>query len=308
MILIGSRSLFIRNPKLLTRAPIDFDFVSTREECQEWIEKNKHKIGATKEPYEIDGNKVILEGKTNVEFEIIQAGTSSELLDELVYNDPKSIETAFGMVPTTNLLFTIKDSHKYKKFHSASNHFWKTARDWHILKAYGCEIEERYKEFHNLRSQETYSYLHPNLNVSKENFFKDDAVHYEFEHDDIHQAVAIGNRPAYTYYLKDGSEVLSSRKKFFECSEEVRLNGVIEEASVLALERSIIPFPNYWTTDFAFQFALSKVASSITSGFFRQYCFENIFTALKLYKEKHSDYYKRFQKVLNEGQVRRTQT
>ncbi len=58
-------------------------------------------------------NKMIVEGSTNCEFEIIKPDTSSYIMEELVAQD--HIETPFGMVPSLDMLFTIKSSHKYLK-------------------------------------------------------------------------------------------------------------------------------------------------------------------------------------------------
>jgi hypothetical protein len=121
-----------------------------------------------------------------------------------------------------------------------------------------------------------------------------------YDHDDIHRSVAHFEKPAYLYYLKDGEQVQCDKEKFFSVNEEIRLFGCVEEAMVLALERSLIPFPNKLTPKQAFLFALSKVASSITSGWFREFCHSNIFEVIKLY---HDDYYEKFQKDLAEGKI-----
>src|ERR1700722_12628485 len=108
MILIGSRSTALRMPQALKRNPLDFDFVGTKDEFDQWLETNKDKINITK-VYELpEYNKWIIEGSTNIEWEVITTGHSSELLADLVYNDKESIETPFGYIPNSDLLFTIK--------------------------------------------------------------------------------------------------------------------------------------------------------------------------------------------------------
>ena len=72
MILIGSRALSIRNKSLLRSYPKDFDFVCSKEEFDIWIDKNFSKVNPTK-IYELpEYNKWIVEGSTNLEFEIIK--------------------------------------------------------------------------------------------------------------------------------------------------------------------------------------------------------------------------------------------
>jgi hypothetical protein len=306
LILIGSRAAKLRLGDVFTRPCTDFDWVATKEEFDQWMETSSHKVNPTK-VYELpEFHKWIVESKsTPCEFEIITPGHSSELLRDLVENDPTTIETPFGLIPNLDVLFTIKDSHKYKKFQQSSNGFWKTAIDWTIMKHMGAYVRPEYQEFSKLRQQESYAgQKHPKLNVSKDNFFKDDGINYQYNHDDIHEAVKIYDRPAYTYYLKDNQPVLCDKNKFFSVSEDIRLAGGCEEALTLSLERSYIPNKNVWTSDFIFKFALAKVASTITSGFFREYCFNNLFQIIKLYEQTSKNYCEKFEAALAAGKVR----
>lgn len=296
MILVGSRALALRARNLLARAPKDFDFVCTREEFDQWMEKQSMKVNPTK--VYAEKNKMIVEGSTNCEFEIIEPGTSSEMLADLVNNDSQTFDTPFGKVPNLDMLFTIKASHKYLK---NSPHFWKTVVDYHTMKHFGAKVRPEYQEFLKLREKETYTYKHPNLNQTKEGFFSDDNIQYVWDHDTIHESVARGERPAYTYYMKDGSQVQCDKSKFFALPEQVRMNGVVEEAAVLAIERSLVPHPGVKTPDDAWKFALMKVCSSITSGWFRAYGYENI---PQILKQNPKGYWEKFQEDCKTGKVK----
>lgn len=305
MILIGSRALALRSPRdekgrplLLMRKPVDFDWVCTREEFDKWLSENGSKVNPTKVYPEMDGKKMIVEGSSNCEFEISRPGSSAEMLINLVTKDPETVETPFGLIPNMDMLFTIKSSHKYLR---NSPHFWKTLVDYHIMKKVGATIRPEYQEFHKLREKETYWYKHPKLNQTKDNFFADDAIQYVYDHDTIHESVARGERPAYTYYMKDGAQVDCDKEKFFALPEQVRMNGVIEEAAVLAIERSLVPHPGVWTPEYAWKFALSKVCSSITSGWFRAYAYEN---ALEILKQYPLGYWEKFQADVQLGLVK----
>jgi len=307
MILIGSRALAIRAPHLLTRQPNDFDFICTMSEFEQWYNENKELVMPCEVYPEVSGNfsKMIIESltkgaTTNCEFEIVQPHKSSELLCSLVKSDPNTIETDFGLVPSIDVLFTIKASHKYLR---NSPHFWKTLADYHTLKRAGAKIPDTYKEFFKVREEETYYYKHPKLNQGKDTFFADDGVKYIYDHDTIHKSVAmLDGIPAYTRYMKDGAEVACDKTKFFALPREIQLAGVVEEAAVLAIERSLVPFPGVWTPKFAWRFALSKVCSSITSGWFREFAYENAFDVLKLYPE---GYWEKFQRDVESGLVRK---
>jgi hypothetical protein len=278
MILIGSRALALRAPYLLTKKPVDFDFVCSEEEFTQWLNNNEKKVAPNK-IYSIH-NKQIVEGLVNCEFEIVGQQPSTQMLVDLVNNDPETMETSFGKVLSLDLLFTLKCSHRYLK---NSPYFWKTLLDYHRMKFAGAKVKEAFQDFLKVRERETYNYSHPKLNVSKDNFFKDDHIDYKFDHDTLHQAVALYGQPAYLSYMKDGEEVKSDKKKFFQCSREIQLAGVIEEACVLAAERSLIPHPGVWSPEYAWRFALSKVCTSITSGWFREFAYENALDILKMY-------------------------
>lgn len=300
MILVGSNALKIRAPYILKRNPKDIDFICTLDEYNTYLEVNKNKMRIDK-AYDITKPKLvkIIEGDPICEFEIVEPGKSSELFTKLVDNDPETIITKEGYkVPSLDLLFTLKSSHRFLR---NSPHFWKTMVDYKLMQAAGAEIKEEFKEFYKMREDETYWYKHPSLNQSKDAFFSDDGIKYVYDHDSIHESVKIFDRPAYTYYLKDGSEVQCDKNKFFACPKEVQIAGVIEEVRVLGLERSLINYPGVKTPKEAFIFALSKVCSSITSGFFREYAYQHAFEIIKDYKE---GYWEKFQQDVVDGKVK----
>lgn len=176
MILIGSRALMIRAGGILNRKPADFDFICTNQEFDEWLSRNRRKIGSCK-IYAEDTkfNKMIVESnitdsRSHCEFEIVEPFKSSELIDNYVKNDPDTIETEFGLVPSLNVLFMLKASHRYLK---DSPWFWKTLNDYHIMKRAGAKIKgyPALEEILKKREKETYTYLHPKLNQSKNSFF-----------------------------------------------------------------------------------------------------------------------------------------
>lgn len=288
-------------PQILNRRPLDFDFICTRDEYDYWIDKNLSKINPTK-MYAISDSKLVVEGSTNCEFELIVPGTSSELLSNLVANDDQSLDTPFGLVPSFDLLFTIKQSHRFLK---DSPHFWKTAIDWHRMRLAGAVVRSEYNEFLKLRETETYAKQnHPKLNKSKKDFFDENVNGFLpiYDHDSIHKAVALYDRPAYTYYMKDGSEVLSDKTKFFNSSREIQMAGCYEEITTLFFERAICPHREIWRgkEKQVWLLAASKTASSITSGYFRTFLYDNLFDVIKMYDESVLE---KFEKAVQSGIV-----
>lgn len=313
MLLIGSRALVRNNPELESqRKCVDWDFICTLDQFRQW---HRHHKGRLQFAVPTQGGKYYHardKDGMNYEFELAWPGTSAEaLLNEYGANNWQIPVTA-----PNGVLYAIKMCHRYKR---NSPHFLKTMKDIHYLRGVITRKEERlaYGAWAKLRESESYDYAHPKLNVTSGEFFTGDGVNYVYDHDSIHLAVALTvdadydntphdqhlpimvNTPAYTYYMKDGSEVMTSKEKFFSVEERIRLYGVYEESCVLALERSQIPHglgkEGGPSARWSFEMALMKVCTSITSGWFREYAWENYQKVLDLYEEQgENDYIERF--------------
>jgi len=204
-------------------------------------------------------------------------------------------EVVYANVDT---LYMLKMSHRYKK---NSPHFLKTMKDIQIFREEGACIPDY--DLYEARMDATYEYAHPNLRRTKEEFFITSGdLKYEYDHDSLHQAVAHLPRPMYTYYAVDGEQVLSDRSKFEGLSSDYERNlGVIEEAYVLALERSVIPFGT--NQDVAFYMALEKVCTSITSGWFREWAWEHYSDVVRIYEMDNAvaSYVTKFNRAVESG-------
>lgn len=201
-----------------------------------------------------------------------------------------------------NTLYMLKMSHRYLK---NSPHFRKTMTDIRKMRDMGAFIPAELEELYKARMKATYNYAHPKLNQGKMDFFSDDGLEYVYDHDSLHEAVKHLDLPAYTYYMEEGAEVNCSKEKFFAADKMVRLYGVLEEALVLALERSVIPHDT--PADKAFSIALMKVCTSITSGWFREYAWENFDQVVHLARTdfySNYNYVKKFQEGVENGTVK----
>lgn len=312
MLLVGSRALVANNPELVgVRPTVDWDFICTLDQFKAWHKANKVTLqfavptqgGKYYHARDKDG--------MNYEFELAWEGTTAkEMLDWNRSDDGTKEQT----VASNFDLFMLKMSHRYKR---NSPHFLKTMSDIRYLREKNSGLKNMMNDFSKWlpedqdwfkrREAETYTYAHPKLDVTSKDFFTGDGVQYVYDHDSIHLAVALLSNaysdkikhPAYTYYMKDGSEVMTSKEKFIMAPEHIRLYGVYEESCVLALERSQIPHglgkEGGPSARWSFEMALMKVCTSITSGYFRQYAWESYDKVMALYEELgEDDYIKRF--------------
>jgi hypothetical protein len=302
MIIIGSHALAFRL-SLTKRVCRDYDFICNYHEFDRWV-KSRDDL---KVCYPIDdAKKMIVKTSSEIyEFEMAWEWSTAQAFLELVENDPETKKAHWikpnvtAKIPSLNALYTLKMSHRFLK---NSPHFKKTMSDINLMKQNGAKISDYYKDWYKERQKATYTYNHPKLNQNKADFFDlNQGVTYHFDHDSIHVAMAHLDKPAYEFYKSADAEVMCDKKAFFNGPEEVRLYGVLEEAYVLALERSQIPFKGKVDPKRSFDIALEKVCTSITSGWFRAYAYDNYDKVKSLYDP---EYVTRFWKAVELGIVK----
>jgi hypothetical protein len=304
MIVIGSTALNYHIPGI--RPPVDLDLVGTYDELTEF----RKTFEATTFYPIAQGKKMFMRSRDGriAEADIAWEGSAAERLrDFILADDGTHVEERRNgltfVYPSLNVLYLLKMSHRYLK---DSPHFLKTMRDIQLLRKYNAVIQEEHHPFYLKRMADTYTYNHPKLNVSKDNFFDAEAtgVKYTYDHDSIHEAIKTLVVPTYQLFKNDEQEVMCNKELFFAAPEDVRIRAGMEEAMVLAIERSLVPFPGVLTPSEAFNLALMKVCTSITSGWFREYCWENYDKIQELFSF-YSDYFEQFQKGLKSGVVKK---
>jgi hypothetical protein len=290
MLLVGSQALILRGYNL--RKPSDFDLFVTPDELKNLVSKYNMPVKHLKDTKFLS----VWDGMP-VELEVGLLNNSTDVLLNRHYDQTAKLPFGEAQVADLNTLLTLKMSHRYLK---NSPFFNKTMEDIKFLRSKGAFVPEELKQTLKLRETETYTYKHPSLKQGKETFFEEKETFYVYDHDSIHRAVALGEAPAYTYYIEDGAEVNCSKQSFYAVSQEIRLRGVLEESYVLALERSQIPFNWEPAPLDSFLKALEKVCTSITSGWFREFAWENYDTVKGMY---NPDYIDKFKKSLSEGKI-----
>lgn len=295
MILIGSCALqqYVTLPA--NRKIADQDYVGTYDEAMEF----RKQVGA-KVCYPINEGKSIYmkaSGGAIIEVEIAWPDSMAERLVDFVMQQGDTLCIKHGLyAPSLDFLYMLKMSHRYKK---DSPFFKKTLDDILWMRSVGAKLREHHEEFYKQREKETYTNTLPKLNQDKGGFFRDNI--YTYDHDTIHVAVALGVRPAYLEFKPTDSEVMVSKKMWDELPLHIKLNAAYEEICVLALERSIIPFPGKKTYKEAFDLAHAKLATSISSGWFREFVWENYYRIQAMYSD---EFVNKFNEGLASGVVK----
>jgi len=181
---------------------------------------------------------------------------------------------------TYELLYIIKAGHITFPHREWNKHI----TDYHILRKLVNPEDLLTKEYIKLHRQTTSDRLKittPKLKgVSKAEFFDDAVVKY-YEHDYIHACMAHKEYPMYTYMQHDHNIVECDKNLWDQFTYEEKIQCVLEECYVIALERRIIPLkregkilPHALE---AFKWALYRVCTTLCSGWFRRFAIDNYF-------------------------------
>ena len=118
-------------------------------------------------------------------------------------------------------------------------------------------------------------------------------VKKHFEHDLLHELVAHKHQPMFKFMQKDGT-VECHRDLWDNLSFDDKVSAVLEEAYVIGLERHIVPTimdkQNGYPPFQAFKWALFRICTTLTSGFFRRFAIENYFTILNRFNKSRMLY------------------
>lgn len=296
ILVIGSRAL--HKAGLIPQSDIensDWDFISLKHDWDSFRNKMNGYVVEVKAP-DVEAFSCIHNGKkTFFESYIVTPETTNTsnylaLMYEWQNPNNQKDELSGFYWASPELCLALKLSHRYKK---NTKHFRKTMRHINYLMNRGVRLNDKLELLKDMREKETLNYAHPVLDTTKEKFFVDDF--YIYDHDTIHESVKLLDQPAYKFYMKENSQVMTDKEKFFSLPEEIKLAGVYEEACVLALERSQIPYGDRCSPEESFKMALEKVCTSITSGWFREYAWNNYHNVVAIYnKMGKDDYVKRF--------------
>lgn len=178
-------------------------------------------------------------------------------------------------------LALIKRSHLYRdlSFGKHIAHYHKFL-ELYMLSARQDDIHflnERIKE-----TEKTYPQHKISLNKSVEDFF-DDGVNKVYDHDMLHELFAYEDEPMYRKMQEDHSKAFCSVDMWNKFTPEQKNRAVAEETYVIATERVLVPQRWEKPTKMAYNYALTKVCTTLTSGFFRDWAIDHYPEILALF-------------------------
>lgn len=124
----------------------------------------------------------------------------------------------------------------------------------------------------------------PNLKQSVEKFF-DDAVTKKYDHDYLHTLFAVDGVPMYSKMQRDGSTVWCEKDLWDTFTHDEKLRTVMEETSVIATERFLVPSNWECFLPRAYNKSLEKVCTTLCSGWFRDFAIEHFIEVLAMKDE-----------------------
>lgn len=307
MIIIGSRALssYFEIEKFEQRLKkSDFDVIMSYEDFFNWCNQFKDDIVEMFPKSHNKYNVKIMKNGKKIQYEIelgFENTSSLYLLDNIEEVTDNTLIDNFGIkwhCLSLPYLMLMKKSHLYFPVH-----FFKNINDYHFIKEHIGEVNENdiMKTFFNLRKKEAVEkfknrYSTPKLNMSNEDFFKisGKSKGRVFIHDDLHKIVQHFDKPIYEMLKHKNKSNLAWCEKdlFFNLPFEYQIKCVQEEAYVIALERYIIPkIGEYENLFWCYERALMRICTTLCSGFFRDFAFENYPKILKSYSK---DFYDKF--------------
>lgn len=291
MLIIGSRAAhhYISG----FRKPHDWDVICTPAEYTSFTKLNPElkKYVLVKHPKK----SILRMPKLQIEFEIAIPGSSGEELlnriNECEFNlDLMPIDKfpvrVFSEIryASPGILYLIKKSHVGYQIH------WdKNIQDYSFLQRVIKPADIEFcslvlEKFMDMRAQEMKDRFskRKKIDLDRDNsqFFNvtQNSVKRKYSHDLLHKYTCYYDTPLYEKLKVDKTKAAVDEGLWNKLSYEDKLKAVREEAFAIALERKIIPAKEKnqeWNRTDAFRWALMRISTNLTDGFFQQFALNN---------------------------------
>lgn len=294
MLIIGSRALqyYAQERGVPFRSPGDTDVICTRNEMLSFCSARKLALKHVRIGHYLTQTAP---GR-HMEFEITEDGIATS---GHYYQSVTGDRNGLLQIAPLDVLFSIKKSHRF-----IPKQWKKHIQDYHLMKSWG--LEDMYPAATALRRKEYENFKTPSLNKTADEFFDDHVSNHTFVHDDIHAIMAYREKPMFEYIKVDTNLVKCSKEKFYALNPMFRIFCVLEEAYVIALERAVIPMlyegKKLADSESALDWALFRICTTLTSGWFREYAVEN-YPAISAARDPF--YARNFLSAVESGKIRR---
>lgn len=309
MVSIGSRALKFWFPDL-PREPKDYDVVGTYEELQHYVRYNYEKIKYSKVSRPGEKYFIKLHAGPCIEFELVGNKDSCAGIVQIsrVLDAPQVLFSEVNLqcqIAPPEVLMAVKKSHLSAPLKNWDKHII----DYHFLKNKGVSVYGQFDwNVYTPRLYETserWSTKAAKLDMTNEEFFdkSEPKVKRYFVHDDIHQAIAYYQKPLFTNMKKDQSKAACDVHLFQALSPLDKIRAVREEAFSIALERRVIPAimdSKPFDQTEALKYALFRICTTLTGGWFRGFTQENYPEILDV----DVDYVAKFRQAYAAGTIR----
>lgn len=305
MVVIGSRAMHYWYPQ--TRIPKDYDVIGTKEELVKYLKDNYDLVSSCKISRPGKYMIKLLAGQS-LEFEVtdpyVPPGSCQTVLSRSRYQ-PTVLYSEVNLectVASPEILLAIKKSHLSVPLKRWGKHM----EDYHFLKS-KVRVDQLVFVHRILETQERITKRSANLNMTNEEFFakSQPSVQRYYIHDDLHKATCYYKEPLFTKIKIDPDKAACNEALFKKLSHLDQIRAVREEAFSIALERKIIPaMMTYKPVDRykALQYALFRICTTLTSGWFREFAQDNYYEIL----DCDVDYVSKFNNAVSLGTIKRT--
>ena len=283
MLLIGSQALNYWRPNF--RKLGDIDIILTQND----IDKFKFDKITYKTDNKIIGNI----GDKSYELELDNNESNKLLLEHGGSKHYAEYNNVAIEVASLEALLAIKTSHIYSE-----RNWFKHIKDYHFIKKY-VSLSELFLNVSDIRKKERESKnKRHSMNISNDKFFgySEKFVGRKYKHDNIHYATCYYDKPIWARCKHDMSKAYVDEDLFNKLDFDDKLRMVREEAYAIALERKIIPNIEA-DSDKAYKWAIMRICTTLTSGWFREFAVENYFKLNKPDKDYVLDFHNNIGKI-----------
>ncbi len=304
MVIIGSVALALHGLR-----PMDginnLNLVGNRDELESVRAWLTDRIVKTEDSAESSTTFTLADGYRwkQIDFDF-QQSPSDRLLTSLCTRSARLFDTLLK-VPPLQVLYLIKRAHA-----NVPIGFGKTIRDLLLLKPKILGFSAAEKEFGRLRKQECSDRYRLqrqrfSLSLRNEDFFDLSNHVRQYEHDDLHEAVAhYPNGPLYKRCKHDLNLAKIDVPLFQALTPEDQRRMVQEEFMVIGLERFYLHQPHLSTAD-VYRLGMYKTIRDLFVGFFQDFCIDHID---QLQQPPPYDFVERFNQARQSGRIREINT